>query len=740
MDAVLAGVQGCFCYIDDILVFAKSVEEHLKILEEIFKRLEAARLLLNSEKVLLLRKSVQFLGHIIEQVGLRPDPAKVEAMVKSPAPRSRRELQRFFGMANWLRAFVKDFGRAASPLHELLRKDVRYEWKPRHDAAFTKLKEMIGQACLLYNPDMSQELILETDASHTGLGAVLLQKRADGVEHPVHFLSRGLSDTETRYSAQERECLAIIWATDRLHQYLVGNPKVVVRTDHKSLQWMFSPSQNNKKIVKWAAKLQVLKPRIEYVKGETNVKADFFSRHVPPGTEEATGEWEVEDVLAATSAQAPIWTDAKELERLQDQDDFCSKIKKMRQKKRDEFAHEMKVSSFHFGQNGVLLADVRYKSPRTVIVAPRALVKEIMQAMHDWPQGGHLGRLKTLERARANFYWPEQKKDVEGHVDNCIKCQERKAYHKPAMPTGELIGHFANDLVALDFMGPFDATRAETVVQALLDHWISIFGAPKRLLSDNGKCFTAGVVADILTLFEAKKIFTTSYHPQGDAVVERMNGTLQAMLSKVTNDNKDDWDLHLSSMCLAHNSSFVAAIETTPFEAMLGRQVPTLIDHLLKPAEGKSPSEFAEELRKNMSDTHAHVAAKQSEKTARLEERNSAIPIPYKVGDLVLLHNPVVPPGQSKKFQRPFSSQRIVKAVLPPNNVELVKPGEDKSEVVNMQRIKLAPAVLQSQRYAEDLKAKSTKSQAVNQNPSEVQGTLPPRRSPRLADQRLRFE
>eukprot|EP00042_Codosiga_hollandica_P056723 m.824781 g.824781 ORF g.824781 m.824781 type:complete len:293 (-) comp59408_c0_seq5:1335-2213(-) len=292
------------------------------------------------------------------------------------------------------------------------------------------------------------------------------------------------------------------------------------------------------------------------------------------------------------------------------------------------------------------------------------------------------------------------------------------------MPTGELIGHFANDLVALDFMGPFDATptrhnknilviidhftrftvavatkdqRAETVVQALLDHWISIFGAPKRLLSDNGKCFTAGVVADILTL-------------------------------------------HLSSMCLAHNSSFVAAIETTPFEAMLGRQVPTLIDHLLKPAEGKSPSEFAEELRKNMSDTHAHVAAKQSEKTARLEERNSAIPIPYKVGDLVLLHNPVVPPGQSKKFQRPFSSQRIVKAVLPPNNVELVKPGEDKSEVVNMQRIKLAPAVLQSQRYAEDLKAKSTKSQAVNQNPSEVQGTLPPRRSPRLADQRLRFE
>eukprot|EP00042_Codosiga_hollandica_P056715 m.824943 g.824943 ORF g.824943 m.824943 type:complete len:249 (-) comp59408_c0_seq28:1456-2202(-) len=177
------------------------------------------------------------------------------------------------------------------------------------------------------------------------------------------------------------------------------------------------------------------------------------------------------------------------------------------------------------------------------------------------------------------------------------------------MPTGELIGHFANDLVALDFMGPFDATptrhnknilviidhftrftvavatkdqRAETVVQALLDHWISIFGAPKRLLSDNGKCFTAGVVADILTLFEAKKIFTTSYHPQGDAVVERMNGTLQAMLSKVTNDNKDDWDLHLSSMCLAHNSSFVAAIETTPFEAMLGRQVPTLIDHLLK--------------------------------------------------------------------------------------------------------------------------------------------------------------
>eukprot|EP00042_Codosiga_hollandica_P027949 m.143010 g.143010 ORF g.143010 m.143010 type:complete len:1047 (+) comp52633_c2_seq1:470-3610(+) len=426
MDTVLSGVDGCFCYIDDVLLYTRTVDEHLQVLENVLRRLEEAKLLINSDKLLLMRNSVQFLGNIISAQGIRPDPEKVEAIQKLPAPRDRAELRRFFGMAGWLRMFVKDFGKAKAPLQELLKKSVPFVWKQKHNAAFEELKAMISKACLLYNPDMKKELILETDASLVGLGAVLLQQGEDGTEYPVQFLSRALTDTETRW-----------WGTTKLSSELITS-----RCSGSS-----------------------------HLKGGLNVKADFLSRHHPPQDAEVKEEWVVDEVVAAASATSPAWTNSKELGRLQQQDDFCNSIQKARGPARQALAHGCKVASFHYSNEDVLLADVPHKRvPKTVIVVPKALVPSVLEAMHNWPQGGHLGQTKTLARTRAQFYWP-------------------------ALPAGELIGHFPNDLVAMDFMGPVAVAtkdqRAETVAQVLLDHWIGVFGAPKRLLSDNGKCFTA---------------------------------------------------------------------------------------------------------------------------------------------------------------------------------------------------------------------------------------------------------
>jgi hypothetical protein len=270
------------------------------------------------------------------------------------------------------------------------------------------MKDMISQACLLYNPDMNKELILETDASSSGLGAVLLQRGPDGHEHPVQFLSRALSDTESRYSAQEKECLAIMWAIDKLKHNAVGNPKVLIITDHESLQWMLSPTQKNNKISKWAARFKALNAKIVYRTGVTNLKADFLSRHYPP-QEPVEGMGEYEDVVALmSSTKSPVWTNAKELAALQDNDEFCKLFKKLKSnQERKEFAHSRGIATFHYNDNGVLLADVPHKrNPRTVIVAPKAIVNDVLEALHDWPQGGHLGRAKTVARVRVQFYWP----------------------------------------------------------------------------------------------------------------------------------------------------------------------------------------------------------------------------------------------------------------------------------------------------------------------------------------------
>ena len=239
MDAVLGGLQWdqCLVYLDDIIVLGRSFESHLKALSDVLGRLERAGLQLKPAKCHLCCKKVSYLGHIVSEQGIAVDPSKTERIATWPVPESTREVQQFMGLANYYRRYIQDFATLARPLHRLREKGASFRWTPDCEHAFYELKRRLTSAPILVFPDFSRPFILDTDASATGLGAVLSQVGDDGREHVVAFGSHALSKPERQYCVTRRELLAVVHFLQHFRLYLLGH-QFQLRTDHGSLMWL----------------------------------------------------------------------------------------------------------------------------------------------------------------------------------------------------------------------------------------------------------------------------------------------------------------------------------------------------------------------------------------------------------------------------------------------------------------------------------------------------------------------
>jgi len=199
----------CLVYLDDIIVFSTSLEEHLQSLQLVFEKLSEANLKLQLDKCEFLKQETSFLGHVITKDGIKPNPDKINAIQKYPIPTNTKELKGFLGLTGYYRKFIPNFADIAKPMTAVLRKDSKIDIKnPEYIRGFEKLKQLISNDPILKIPDFKSKFVLTTDASNVALGAVLSQ---DG--HPISFISRTLNEHETNYSAIEKELLAIVWAT-----------------------------------------------------------------------------------------------------------------------------------------------------------------------------------------------------------------------------------------------------------------------------------------------------------------------------------------------------------------------------------------------------------------------------------------------------------------------------------------------------------------------------------------------
>jgi hypothetical protein len=278
MNVVLSGLTGsrCFVFLDDIVVYAKSLAEHDTKIRQVFDRIRGNNLKLKPEKCEFLRKEVSYLGHVTSESGVLPDKAKTRVIEDFPTPQNVKHLKSFLGLMSYYRRFTPRFSPLASPLHKLLKKDAKYEWTDKQEQAFQGLKSRLISPPILRYPDFSRKFVLTTDASGKGVGAVLSQGEI-GKDLPIAFASRSLNKAEKNYSTTEKELLAIVWGVRYFRPYLYGT-KFTVVTDHKPLTWIVSVKDPGSRLLRWRIKLEEYNYEIVFKKGAANTNADALSR------------------------------------------------------------------------------------------------------------------------------------------------------------------------------------------------------------------------------------------------------------------------------------------------------------------------------------------------------------------------------------------------------------------------------------------------------------------------------
>ncbi|XP_063845408.1 uncharacterized protein LOC135091586 [Scylla paramamosain] len=500
--------------LDDLLVFARSVDEHLDRLEGMLKLLRKHGLKLKPSKCHILKPQVRYLGFIISKGGINTDPEKIRAVQEWPVPRTVREVRAFVAFCSFYRRFVKKFAKVAAPLHALMSGDskaaVSDYWGKDEARAFALLKEKLSQAPVLKSADYSKQFVVETDASFEGLGAVLSQEH-DGRLHPVAFASRGLRRSErnmSNYSSRKLELLALKWAvTEQFKHYLVGGHFIVL-TDNNPLAHLNSAKLSAVES-RWLGDLGRFDFEVKYRPGNGN--ADGLSRRPQELIEGGEEEKEIWETSPNTSWGHQGVTRTTSLVK-------------------DRFAwpglHE----------------DIKlYVAKCKVCVMGK---EEGVRAKT---------KLGTLE---ANRPWEVLA------VDFTLLDPARDGKENVLVVT-DVFSKFA-----LAF--PTKNQKASTVAKILVEEIFHRFGCPERVHSDQGRNFEGKLVQELCKYYHVAKSRTTPYHPQGNGICERFNRTLHGMLVTLGQEQREHWPRHLSSLTSIYNTTPHAVTGFSPHYLLFG--------------------------------------------------------------------------------------------------------------------------------------------------------------------------
>ena len=613
-------------YLDDIIIFSKSFQQHLKDIETVFGLLSEANFKLKVKKCFFCCAEVEFLGHIITSKGTKCDPKKLSAIKNYPVPKDAMRVRSFLGLANYYRKFVQNFADKAHPLTKLTGKKAQFQWSEAEQSAFDTLKEALITSPILCFPDFSREFIIHTDASGYGVGAVLGQvHNVNGKECEVviAYYSKHLKPTQQAWGVTEREAYAIILAIETFRPYLYGRRFTVI-TDHKPLEWLMSLSKPNHRLLRWSLQVQEYDIAIGYRPGAIHQNADCLSR-IPINNVSVTQEWK----------------------RLQESDDFCKFAQKaitdsqgtrnlvlensqgllianeaedentQTEVDRDEQATNTRSKRKRF----TLLPGQLVGTKRGQIIVPKEKIREVLKRYHDHKLAGHLGVTKTLIRIRTRFFWPKMERDIVEYVTSCDICQKRKANTNTRAPLKPIpVVHRVWQRVAMDIIGKVTKSNngneyilsiveyetryakafampdseSSTIAKIFRDHILLEHGVPSQLLTDQGRNLTDGVMRELCNLVGVKKIQTTAYHPQTDGLVEKFNGTLGNMLSAYASNQPDNWDEYLKFAVFAYNTSVHTSTKDTPHYLLYGND----------PLE---PFDLAEPMRNRILEGHCNI-------------------------------------------------------------------------------------------------------------------------------------
>ena len=647
-------------YIDDIIIYSKNMKEHIEHIRLVFEKLAKYQLRLNVEKCEFASDKVYYLGHVISKDGIFPGPEKIEAVENFPTPKRLRDLRGFLGLTSYYRKFIQDYSKIAKPLFKLLTKSTRFIWDKDCEESFQELKKRLITPPILAHFKPECPIILYVDACDYAVGCVLSQIQ-DGKEVVISYNSQTVLPHQRNYSVVEKELLAIVWAVQKLRPYLFG-VHFDIKTDNDALTYIMKARTQNGRLMRWSLILQPYDFTIIYRNGKIHKNADFMSRY-PCKDNDADLE-EIENLSIEDLRIAEAQKHDKEIKAI---------INEIKEKKNKKYLSGYRI------ENGILYRIIytTNKEPLVLLYVPKCLRSIILSELHSDQLSSHQGFIRTYVKVRERFYWKYMGRTISDFITKCPECQLRKPSR--GLPPGDLqnieyikeafyqcsmdvVGKLSitprkNEyiIVFIDFCTkymeakPLKNIRSETIADFFVNEILCRHGAVVKILTDMGRSFCSEFTEAVFKLTKSEHITTTPYSPQCNGLVERAIRSIRQMMSFYINEHHNNWDLYLTKLVFAYNTSRQTSTGETPFFLLYGRECRLPIDVTFElPNRFRFGRRYKESMDECFELVNIRVKDAQQRQKAEYDARHfNAI---YSVGDLVAIRKHTRSPGMTEKL------------------------------------------------------------------------------------------
>ena len=741
MNVVLRGENwvNCVVYLDDVLVFGKTIDEHNERLDRILQKMRKAGLKLSPTKCQLARKEVKYLGHVISGEGVQTDPDKTKAIREYQKPMCQKELRTFLGMTGYYRNFIKEYASTTEPLCAMLRGENKFIWNEERQGAFEKLRLALISPPILALPTTDGYYVLDTDASCDSIGAVLSQIQ-DGKERVIAYASKAMTKTQRKYCITRKELLAIYTFVLKYKYYLIGR-KFTVRTDHQALKWLLDwSSPNTSQYCVWKAELEIYDMKVEFRRGEDHTNADALSRtppceqcrlqHQDPQKKRNVKVYEEEAEMTEEVESERIICQLKDT-KINEVEEIIQWIQNGRKKSmvgRTKLWN--KINEMYIKDNKLFLKTRN----GGVWVVPEDERNEYIDELHS--EMGHVGIERTIAAAKERFYWAGLDKTVKERISVCESCQRNKDINgRIKAPLQSYVTRRPLEIIGIDITGPLPLTRrgnryilgitdyfskyscliplkeisAERVARAIWEEWITKFGIPERIHSDQGTNFESIMFKEFCSLMGTKKTCTSPYYPQSDGMIERLFRTAKSMIAATMDErNTKEWDRVIHTVEYGLRNTIHKTTGYTPSEIMFGRKAKTLEWEHEDATRPQQYGEFMQKLRRDIQFVEENMksgkALKYSEGRYNQNRWNKKV----EIGDRVVIKKENVQ-GFDPKYSKPF---QVIEKL---NEWTLLLRREEDGKVVrrNYNQIKVIPSQNETTKSEIDSWKTSVKSRRV---------------------------
>ena len=550
-------VPGVNTMMDDIIVWGSTREEHDQNLRQVLEIAERNNLKLNREKCEFGVRKLTFIGDVISDQGVLPDPKKVSAILNMQKPQNKNDVQRFMGMINYMGKFIPDLSTKSAPLRSLLDQKNQWMWLEAQEKAWQELKVILTTAPVLRFYDPKKPIKLSADASKNGLGAVLLQQY-DNEWAPVAYASRAMTAAETRYAQIEKELLAITYACERFHQYIYGQ-QIEVETDHKPLIPLFTKPLCDcpLRVQRMLIRVQRYDLKVSYTPGKYMYTADTLSRAVDPHADkDSSKEDDIQAYVNTILTNMPVSSNRKKEIALETKrDETLKTLSTIINEGWPDVKSKcpVAISDYWNARDELSQADdMLFKG--TKIIIPTSMRRNMLEKIHE----GHLGIEKCKRRAREVMYWPRINQDVADMVKNCNSCQtyqpkqtaETLQPHPTPDRPWQKVGadlftlNSKNYIVIVDYFSQFVeiCTLTSTTSGTVINNLKSVFsrqGTPHEMFTDNGPQFSSAEFKRFSADWDFTHTTSSPHYPQSNGLVENAVKIVKNMIRKTVNSGQD---------------------------------------------------------------------------------------------------------------------------------------------------------------------------------------------------------